>query len=186
VKYKADGVLGPVHPRFESAPPRWLTKGGFYNRPTHQTGFVMKWDEARTGNLLIRREILQGHDPVFRPEFGTGGEDQDFFRRMMAEGRTFVWCNEAPVYETIPPHRWKFGFLLRRALLRGKTSLRHPKDRLQNVLKSMVAVPLYVLALPLLLVLGHHLFMKYLVRLFDHLGRLLALFRLNPIQERSH
>ena len=185
-QYGAAGVLGPVHPRFEGAPPQWLTKGGFYNRPTHKTGFVMSWDEARTGNVLIRRQILDGEEPVFKPEFGTGGEDQDFFRRMMAKGHTFIWCDEAPAYETIPPHRWEWRFLLKRALLRGKTSFRHPKNRLQNIAKSMIAVPLYIIALPLLLIFGQHYFMKYFVRLFDHLGRLLAMLRLNPIQERCH
>jgi succinoglycan biosynthesis protein ExoM len=185
-RYKADGVLGPVHPHFEVAPPDWLTKGGFYDRPTHKTGFVMSWDEARTGNVLLRKQILDGQNPVFRPEFGTGGEDQDFFRRMIEKGHTFIWCDEAPAFETIPPHRWEWRFLLKRALLRGKTSFRHPKNRLQNIAKSMIAVPLYVIALPLLLILGHHLFMKYFVRLFDHLGRLLALLNLNPIQERCN
>ena len=131
-QYGAAGVLGPVHPRFEGEPPEWLTKGGFYNRPTHETGFVMSWDEARTGNVLIRRHILDGEDPIFKPEFGTGGEDQDFFRRMMAKGHTFIWCDEAPAFETIPPHRWEWRFLLKRALLRGKTSFRHPKNRLQK------------------------------------------------------
>lgn len=52
--------------------------------------------------------------------------------------------------------------------------------------KSAVAVPLYAIALPFLLILGHHYFMKYLVRLFDHVGRLLALFHLNPINERCN
>ncbi len=185
-QFKADGVLGPVHPHFEQSPPEWLTKGGFYNRPTHKTGFVMTWDEARTGNVLIRKQILEGENPVFKPEFGTGGEDQDFFRRMMEKGHTFIWCDEAPAFETIPPHRWEWRFLLKRALLRGKTSFRHPKNRLQNIAKSLIAVPLYVIALPLLLVFGQHYFMKYFIRLFDHVGRLLAMLNLNPIQERCH
>jgi succinoglycan biosynthesis protein ExoM len=184
--YGVDGVLGPVKPHFEVAPPEWLTKAGFYNRPTHETGFVMTWQEARTGNVLIRRQILNGLDPVFRPEFGIGGEDQDFFRRMIDKGHTFIWCNEAPAYETVPPHRWKRRFLLKRALLRGKITFRHPTNRLSNIIKSVIAVPLYGIALPFLLILGHHLFMKYFVRLFDHLGRLLALINLNPIKERCN
>ena len=185
-KYRSDGVLGPVHPQFEGTPPDWLKKGGFYNRPTHETGFVMSWNEARTGNVLIRKKILEGEQPVFRPEFGIGGEDQDFFRRMMEKGRTFIWCDEAPAFETIPPHRWEFGFLLKRALLRGRISSRHPKNRVQNIIKSVVAVPLYTIALPLLFLLGQHLFMKYFIRLFDHVGRLLALLNLNPIEERCN
>jgi glycosyltransferase involved in cell wall biosynthesis len=184
--FGADGVLGPVKPHFEVTPPTWLTKAGFYNRPTHETGFVMSWQEARTGNVLIPRRILEGVEEIFRPEFGTGGEDQDFFRRMIDRGHTFIWCNEAPAYETVPPHRWERQFLLKRALLRGKATIRHPRNRIQNIVKSMIAVPLYGLALPFFLIVGQHVFMKYSVRLCDHLGRLLALIRLNPVNERCH
>jgi glycosyltransferase involved in cell wall biosynthesis len=184
--YRVDGVLGPVKPHFDIEPPKWLTKAGFYDRVTHDTGFVMSWQEARTGNVLIRRQILDGTKQVFSPEFGTGGEDQDFFRRMIEKGYVFIWCNEAPAYETVPPHRWERRFLIKRALLRGKTTFRHPKNRFRNMAKSVVAVPLYAIALPFLFILGHHYFMKYLVRLFDHVGRLLALFRLNPISERCN
>jgi succinoglycan biosynthesis protein ExoM len=184
--HRAAGVLGPVLPHFEVAPPQWIIRAGFYDRPRHETGFVMGWQEARTGNVLIRRQILDGVDEVFRPEFGAGGEDQDFFRRMMDKGLVFIWCNEALAYETVPPHRWERRFLLKRALLRGKTTCKHPKNRVRNMAKSLVAVPLYALLLPFLLILGHHLFMKYLVRLCDHAGRLLALLGLNPIKERNN
>jgi glycosyltransferase involved in cell wall biosynthesis len=180
------GVLAPVLPHFETTPPSWLVKAGFYDRPRHKTGFVMSWQESRTGNVLIRRKIIEGMGEVFKPEFGAGGEDQDFFRRMTAAGHTFIWCDEAPAYETVPPHRWERRFLLKRALLRGQTTFRHPKNRAKNIAKSIIAVPLYVLALPVLLVAGHHMFMRYLVRLFDHLGRLLALMNLNPVNERNH
>jgi succinoglycan biosynthesis protein ExoM len=180
------GVLGPVLPHFEYEPPRWLARAGFYDRPRYQTGFVLNWTETRTGNVLFKRQIIDGMEEVFRAEFGSQGEDMDFFRRMMAAGHKFIWCDEAPAYETVPPHRWKRRFLLKRALLRGKTTFKHPKNRLKNIAKSVVAVPVYTAALPFLLVAGHHHFMKYLVRLFDHAGRLLALVNLNPIQERNN
>lgn len=181
----AEGVLGPVLPRFHTPPPTWLLKAGFYQRPRHSTGFSLGWSEARTGNVLFRRSILNGISDPFRSKFGTGGEDQDFFRRMIAKGHKFVWCDEAPVYEVIPPNRWERRFLLRRALLRGAITVKHP-GRLRGVLKSIIAIPVYSLALPVLLVCGHHLFMKYLVRLFDHLGRLLALLQLNPMKVRCN
>jgi len=180
------GVLGPVLPHFEVAPPQWLVKGGFYDRPRHKTGFVMTWPESRTGNVLIKRQIMEGVEEVFNPGFRLGGEDQDFFRRMMAKGHKFIWCDEAPAYETVPTHRWKRRFLLKRALLRGKTTLNHPENRVRNIAKSIIAIPLYVIALPFLLIAGHHLFMRYLVRLFDHTGRLLAMLNLNPITERAN
>jgi len=183
-KYQVAGVLGPVKPHFEKAAPQWVIKGGFYDRPTHPTGFALPWEECRTGNVLIRRSILDEKSPVFRREFGTGGEDQDFFQRMMARGHRFIWCDEAVAYEVVPAVRWSRRFMLHRALLRGNNSLRHKKGRLLNLLKSLVAVPAYTLALPVLLLAGHHYFMRYLVKLTDHAGRLLAAVGLNPVHER--
>ena len=184
VTHKVAGVLGPVKPHFESEPPRWLVKGGFYQRPTHQTGFVMPWHECRTGNVLLRRDILDSSEPPFRREFGSGGEDQDFFRRMIEKGHRFIWCDEAVTYEVVSPLRWNRRVMIHRALLRGRNTFRHPKHRFRNLLKSIVAVPAYALALPVLFVAGHHYFMKYLVKLADHVGRLLAAVRLNPVTER--
>jgi succinoglycan biosynthesis protein ExoM len=182
--YQIAGALGPVKPHFEHEPPRWLVKGGFYQRPTHATGFVMRWQECRTGNVLLRRNILSHNEPIFRAEFSTGGEDQDFFRRMIERGHRFIWCDEAVVYEIVPPSRWSRRVMLRRALLRGQNTFRHATHRCRNLLKSLLAVPAYALALPVLFVAGHHYFMKYLVKLADHVGRLLASVGLNPITER--
>lgn len=184
--YGVAGVLGPVLPHYATEPPAWVKQAGFYDRPRHATGFVMGWQESRTGNVLLRRKILEGLEPVFTPAFGAGGEDVDFFRRMNVAGHKFIWCDEAAVDETVPPHRWERRFLLHRALLRGQQAYRQPENRWKNIAKSLVAVPLYALGLPFLLLAGHHFFMKYLVRLCDHLGRLLALFRLNPVSERRH
>ncbi len=159
-KYQADGVLGPVIPHFEQTPPRWVTRGGFFDRPRHETGFFIDWTEGRTGNLLFRRKILKGIGDPFKPEFGSGGEDRNFFMRVTAKGCRFVWCDEAVAYEVVPPIRWDRNFMLRRALLRGKMSLQHDNAGLGEVAKSMLAVPLYTLALPVLLLMGYHKFME--------------------------
>jgi succinoglycan biosynthesis protein ExoM len=178
------GVLGPVLPHFDKSAPKWVIRGGFYDRPRHATGFEMPWQECRTGNVLIRREILPTNEPCFREEFGKGGEDQDFFWRMTESGHRFVWCDEAIAYEEVPPTRCTRKFLLSRAMLRGKNSLRHQSGRLKKLGKSALAVPVYLLLLPVLIFAGQHYFMRYLVKLADHGGRLLALIGLNPIQER--
>jgi succinoglycan biosynthesis protein ExoM len=184
--HEVDGVLGPVKPHFEKPPPEWVTRGAFFERPTHKTGYRVSAKEARTGNVLFDRRILEGlQEAAFRPQFGTGGEDVDFFTRMMGQGRSFVWCNEAPVFENVPPSRCNRAYLLRRALLRGRNSLKNPAGRPGNVAKSLLAVPLYGLALPILLMGGQHVFMKYLIKFVDHAGRLLALIGLNPARERE-
>jgi len=184
-KYRADGVLGPVRPHFESPPPAWIVKGRFCERPEHATGRKMKWDESRTGNLLFRKQILDGMVEPFREQFGTGGEDMDFFWRMTEHDRTFVWCNEAIVYETVPPARWRRSYMLKRALLRGKNILKHSSEGWRSISRSVVAVLLYLLFLPITIVLGHHWFMKYSIKLCDHGGKLLAVLGLNPVTERE-
>lgn len=181
--YEADGVLGPVKRRFDEVPPAWVLKGGFYDRAVVPTGVPLQWTEGRTGNVLFRKAIVDNLDQPFRPEF-RAGEDQDFFRRMILDGRRFVWCADAVVFEVIPPARWNTRIMVRRALLRGATTVLHPTFGARDVLKSLVAVPLYLLALPFTALFDRGRFMSFLVRLFDHLGKLLALVGMNPIREQ--
>jgi glycosyltransferase involved in cell wall biosynthesis len=180
--YAVDGVLGPVKPYFDEQPPRWVLDGKFYDRPTYPTGLVIDGRKGRTGNVLLKKQIFAGIDRPFRPEFLTG-EDQDFFRRMIEKGHVFIWCSEALAYEVVPPVRWRRDFMLRRALLRGANTLLHPAFGVLDVVKSLLAVPAYTLLLPVALILGQGTFMIYSVKLFDHLGRLLALFGIRPIRE---
>jgi succinoglycan biosynthesis protein ExoM len=184
-QHSVAGVLGPVKPHFEDDPPAWIINGGFCERPEYITGTILEWWQGRTGNVLFRREILQGVEQPFQPKFGTGGEDQDFYRRMMERGCVFIWCNEAVAYETVPPARWKRSYMFKRALLRGRNSLKHSKNRGAMIGKSVVAVPLYLLSLPVTLLGGHHWFMRNSVKLCDHLGRILTLLGINPIWERE-
>lgn len=184
--YKVSGVLGPVKPHFDHDAPQWVRRGGFFDRPSYNTGYRIGMWEARTGNVLFARSIIEGIAEPFRPEFGAGGEDIDFFRRMMEKGDVFIWCDEAAVYEVVPPERCTRRYHLQKALWRGSNFLKHPTDRTKNLLKSFVAVPLYMLALPVMLVAGHHHFMNYLVRLCDHSSRLLQLFGIQLVQERDN
>lgn len=182
LKYNAYGALGPVHPRYAETPPAWVVEGKFYDRPTYSTGFVIDWQKGRTGNTLLKREVFGGLTEPFRPEFRTG-EDQDFFRRMIEKGYFFIWCNEAVAYEIVPATRWNRSFLLKRALLRGQCSVAHPTFAARDILKSAVAAPAYMLALPFAFVLGPGKFMSILVRLFDHLGRLLGFVGIDPVRQ---
>ncbi len=64
-------------------------------------------------------------------------------------------------------------YLVKKALLRGATAGLQPTCRALCVAKSAIAVPLYALTLPFALFLGQHRFMTLLVKLCDHLGKLL-------------
>ena len=182
---QAAAVLGPVRPHFETPPPAWVIQGRFCERPECPTGTTLHWQNCRTGNVLFRRNILAAGEPPFREEFGTGGEDKDFFMRLAKTGHTFVWCNEAVVSESVPASRLTRKYMLQRALLRGKNSLRLTHNRPASLAKSVVAVPAYSLLLPLALVQGPARLMHTLIPLCDHAGKLLALVGLNPISERN-
>jgi succinoglycan biosynthesis protein ExoM len=181
-QYEVDGVLGPVKPHFETQPPRWIVEGQFHDRPMHWTGSRLDWNYCRTGNVLLRREILSQETQPFRPQC-LSGEDQDFFRRMIEEGRTFVWCNDAAVYEIVRPARWKRRFLIRRALVRGVYSLRNHGFPPLRILRSFIAAPTYALLLPVALIFGQARFMRCVFNLSFHLGSLLAVVGVNPISK---
>ncbi len=181
-QYKVDGVLGPVKPHFDDGAPQWIVKGAFYDRPAHPTGQVLHWSKCRTGNVLLKKELFWGDLRPFDPEC-LSGEDQDFFRRKIEEGHTFVWCNEAPVYEVVPATRWRRSFLARRALFRGIFAQRNHGLQPLRVMQAVISIPLYVLALPVALIFGQASFMKCVFKLSYHLGRLFALFGFNPIQQ---
>lgn len=184
VAQRAQGVLGPVRPHFEETPPPWVKKCGLYDRPEHETGYVIPWRESRTGNVLFRRDILPAKNAAFDERFNNGGEDQDFFRRMMESGARFIWCNEAVVYETVPPIRWDKKIMMQRALLRGRNTLKHAEQGKRGVLKSLVAVVIYAPALPLLALTAEHLYVRFLIKTCDHLGKVLAALRLNWVSDR--
>jgi succinoglycan biosynthesis protein ExoM len=179
--YKVDGVLGPVKPYFDEGAPQWLVKGGFYDRPAHPTGQVLRWNKCRTGNVLFKSELFAGDPQPFNPRC-LSGEDQDFFRRRINEGHTFIWCREAPVYEVVPAVRWKRSFLARRALFRGIFAQRNHGVQPLRVIQAVVSTPLYFLVIPVALILGQAVFMKCVFKLSYHLGRLFALFGFNPIR----
>jgi succinoglycan biosynthesis protein ExoM len=86
------------------------------------------------------------------------------------------------VYEVVPPERCRRSYMLKRALLRGQNE-RHLLQA-RSLAKSIIAVPLYAMLLPFLLLLGQHLFMRYSIRLLDHTGKLAAALGLRPLGEK--
>lgn len=180
-EFGVDGVLGPVIRHFDETPPNWLKRSRIYDRSVVATGTNVYWKEARTGNVLLKKSVVAG-EPPFRPEF-RAGEDEDFFRRKIEAGFTFIWSADAIVFETIPPARWKRSYVLRKAALQGATAALQPNCNAVNIAKSIVAVPLYTAILPFTLLLGQHRFMTLMVKLVNHSGKLLTLMGINPIHE---
>ena len=114
-RYKVGGILGPVLPSFPPGAPQWLKKGNIFGRRRFPTGTRLTVRDTRTGNVLMLRSILPESANWFDPVFGrTGGEDVDFFRKQMALGWVFIWCDEAEVYETVTPERWQISFHMKK------------------------------------------------------------------------
>ena len=181
-EHHVDGVLGVVRRHFEEIPPAWFRKSGIYSRKINPTGTAVRWKESRTGNALLKRGMLICDPAPFRPEF-RAGEDQDFFRRKIEAGYKFIWSADAIVCETIPPARWKRSYIMRKAVLQGATAALQPSCTKLNIAKSMVAVPLYLMVLPFTLIAGQQYFMRLMVKICDHSGKLLVRAGINPIQE---
>lgn len=183
---RADGVLAPVLPRFVPPAPQWLIDSGLCSRKTFATGTVLSDSrQMRTGNVLLQRRLLAGEQEPFDPRFGlTGGEDAVFFRRKVGQGFRFVWCDEARVHEVVPAERQRLGYHIRRALLRGVSEAESVPIVNQATFKSLVAVPVYAMLVPILAVVSYPNFARYLVKLADHLGKLGAYVGLRPVSVR--
>jgi hypothetical protein len=72
-----------------------------------------------------------------------------------------------------------------RALLRGQNSIRQKAGRVRKIATSLIALPLYTVALPLLALLGRHRAMPYLIKWCDHFSRLLAVVGVRLVKERD-
>jgi glycosyltransferase involved in cell wall biosynthesis len=179
--YHVDGVLGPVKQYYETPPPAWLLKCNLVERKIHPTGTAVAWREARTGNALLHSRIFSNTPAPFRTDLKSSS-DTAFFQRKLEQGYRLIWSGEAAVYEISPPQRWQRRYFLRRSLLNGAMSVRMPGFSASDVLKSIVALPIYTVSLPVALLCGQHRWMKVLVKLCHHLGRLLSLVGIQPIR----
>ena len=177
-RYAADGVLGPVRPYFDENCPSWIVKAKLLERRSNPTGTIMRATDTRTGNLLLKREIFDDADNRFDPRFGrTGGEDVWFFVKVIRKGHLFVWCDEAPVYETVPPERWKKTYYLKRSVrIGGLTGEEVRKKGLpgRSMPRAIVAFCVYSLVLPIAIFFGKHMFMRYLVKSAYNIAYLLG------------
>ena len=156
--YGVDGGLGPVYPFYRQKPPLWVLKGGFGERPVIRTGTLLSWDDTRTGNVLLKRGVFDRDHLRFDPRWRTSGSDRAFFKEAIAAGYRFIAVKEAPVYETVPPQRWKKTYYLRRALVQGYNTHKNVGGEIRGVQRITVpmrlaaAAGIYALALPFSLV----------------------------------
>ena len=190
-KFGADGALGPVFPHFERTPPGWLIKGRFCERPVHPTGTVLNWGQTRTGNVLIKKDVFINGLLMFDLKWRTSGSDRAFFKQAMRAGFKFIAVEEAPVFEIVPPERWRAGYYVRRALVNGYNSYRNIQGDLRGLrkplfaMKKAAAVAAYAVSLPFSLIGGKHLAVKCLENGAHHLSGLAAMAGIELVRKRD-
>ncbi len=186
-RYNAHGVLGPVCPHFDSTPPRWISASKICERRRFTTGTILNRPSlTRTGNVLFDRCVFEGEMAPFDPEFGlTGGEDVEFFRGKIASGFRFVWCDEAVVFESVPPERMTRAYHLRRALLRGLVNSHKESAAAFGTVKSIAAVFVYACIIPPLIIFNSGRAFRYLVSCCDHLGKILGFLGIDLVKNRA-
>lgn len=191
-KYKADAALGPVRPYYPEDTPKWLIKSKLCERPEYKTGTFLHWGSTRTGNVLLDRQMFAERHHRFGREYGrTGGEDIEFFRMMSSKGKRFVWCNEAPAYETVPPKRWNKGFYTQKSLRIGtlvgeKIRLRSSNTRrVYSLMKSTAWITVMSLSIPFARLCGIHLYMKALSKIMYNFGLITGFIGRSIIRDRN-
>jgi succinoglycan biosynthesis protein ExoM len=189
--FNVDGALGPVHPFFDQKPPEWLLNSRICERPVYRTGTLLEWLQTRTGNVLLKKDIFDKGHLCFDLKMKTGGSDHVFFKQAMEAGYKFIAVAEAPVYECIPPERFKKSYYLKRALVQGFNNctmlmleLRGLR-RLPMALKSTVALLAYTIALPFGACLGGRFLVKCLESGGYHLSTLLTMFGIQLAKKRD-
>ena len=115
-----DAVLGPVQAIYPESIPRWIQRGDFHStRPVYVRGRI---ETGYTGNVLIRRSVVERAKLRFRNELGrSGGEDVDFFYRLRDAGGLIGFAPDAVALEAVPPARACLAWLLKRSFRAGQT-----------------------------------------------------------------
>jgi succinoglycan biosynthesis protein ExoM len=174
--YKADVVTGPCLPQYVEPPPRWVTEGGFHDRPRHPTGTLRH--VAFTHNALVRAAVFNGIDCHFDESMAlNGGDDNEFFTRVYAAGFQIIWADNAIVRESVPASRSTVRWLVQRGFRVGTSSSWIELKHRSNSVFRLIAHGIYCMvkgtALALLLPLRGRAVAVQGLRLFSYgLGRI--------------
>lgn len=118
--HRSAAVVGPVISSFSEPPEPWIAEGRFFDRRRLATGTGLT--VAATNNLLLDLHVVRRLGLRFDLAFGiSGGGDTLFTRTLHRRGEQLVWCDEAIVFDVVPPSRLTRGWVLRRALRSGNS-----------------------------------------------------------------
>ncbi len=113
-------VVGPLEPRYEVPPPRWIAAGDFFH---HRCTDADAEHTGYTGNVMMRTAAIAASGVRFDETLNSiGGEDVVFFRALRARGFSVKCAPHALVYESIPRGRASLKWMMRRWLRAGATN----------------------------------------------------------------
>ena len=132
---KAAFFGGSIEPRFETEPPRWITRNlkrlrtvyGIQRHGTEVRPFRCN-EEPCGGNMAFRTAILDKQ--CFQPTLGcTGaqlgdGEESDVVRRLKKAGYRGAWVGTARVTQFIPKERLTRNYIWERFCSQGRARVR--------------------------------------------------------------
>ena len=111
-------VVGPLEPRFEVPPPRWIVAGDFFHHRCTDSNDIAGY----TGNVMMRTAAIAASGVRFDEALNAiGGEDVVFFRALRARGFDIKCSPGALAYESIPRGRASLKWMMRRWLRAGAT-----------------------------------------------------------------
>ena len=187
-RFAAQGVVGRVCPQYEAAGAApWVAQSGVFDLRLPATGTRIGADDALSGNALLNARFLRMHSLRFNEEFNsTGGEDTDFFARLIARGGLVVSSREAVVHETIGCDRMTPEYLIRRSLRMGEIHARvagrkgfaRSRDLARAALYVCAAAALFVGHLPL----GRRSYYRHLLAMARNVGKLRFYLGMTPIE----
>lgn len=189
--FNVDGALGPVFPFYEKYPPKWLVKSGLCERPVIRTGTLLHWNDTRTGNVLLKKEVFEKNNLFFDLNCKTSGSDKEFFREAMDLGCRFIAVEEAPVYEIVTPERQTKVYYFRRNLIQASNERRFRAPLLRGIskisapIKKIFALIIYTIMVPICAVAAKHLALKFGLKVVYHLSWLLTMIGFDFAKKRN-
>lgn len=124
---RGDVVFGPVVAAYPREAPRWIVEGDYHSvRPVLVNGRI---ETGYSGNALIRRGRPWDAERFLEALGRSGGEDTEFFDRLVRAGATLLYAPLAEAREGVPASRLTFRWLWMRRLRYGQTHARVLKAR---------------------------------------------------------
>lgn len=186
-EFGADAVFGPVYPVYPDSTPAWFRQA---DPMFHDLGWADRGRRVvhgQSGNTLIRAASIRERGLSFDPAYGrTGGEDDDFFRRMAAAGATLVVTDRAKAWEDVPLERATAGYTLGRMARTGGLYARNVlrgaglSRRIGFAIDAAAKLAIAAIATAALRPVDRTRSFRMRMKLSSNVGKLQGLFGLQP------